>query len=334
VNMQGGLEGYDLIGDVHGCGATLVMLLERLGYQRRGGVYRHPRRKVIFLGDLIDRGPRIRLAVTLARRMVEAGEAYIVMGNHEINALSYFQRAPHVRGRQWLREHTPRHNRIIKETVAQYRDYPEEWEEALTWFMQIPLCLEIDGLRVVHACWDPALVAALRQRCPDARIDADFLAASAVPGTLEFRVLDRLTRGIHVPLPAGVEIRSGDGVTRRSFRAHFWARQPRTWGDVIFQPDNLPGDLEQRELTAKERSYLSYYGPEQPPLFIGHYWCEGVPALPAPNIACLDYSAVKFGRLVAYRWSGESRLDADRFVWVDVPREEQVQPHAWEADVD
>ncbi len=68
---------------------------------------------------------------------------------------------------------------------------------------------------------------------------------------------------------------------------------------MVFQPDSLPDDLESRELSDEERSRLSYYGPDQPPLFIGHYWCEGIPALPAPNIACLDYSAVKFGRLVA-----------------------------------
>ncbi len=44
------MEGYDLIGDIHGCGATLAALLEKLGYHQRKGVYRHPRRKVIFLG--------------------------------------------------------------------------------------------------------------------------------------------------------------------------------------------------------------------------------------------------------------------------------------------
>ncbi len=334
MRMQGSLEGYDLIGDVHGCGATLGSLLERLGYHQRGGVYRHPRRKVIFLGDLIDRGPRIRLAVSIARRMVEAGEALIVMGNHEANALAYCHRAPGQPGREWLREHTPRHNRIIKETLEQYRDHPQEWEEALAWFLEIPLCLELDGLRVVHACWDPPLVDALRREYPDARIDADFLAASVVPGSQASRILDRLTRGIHLPLPEGVVIQSGDGFTRRSFRAHFWAREPQTWGDVIFQPDNLPGDLEAHELTAEQRSRLCYYGPEQPPLFIGHYWCEGIPALPTSNIACLDYSAVKFGRLVAYRWSGEQRLDADHFVWERVPREEQARPRPWEIDFD
>jgi hypothetical protein len=328
------LEGYDLIGDVHGCGATLAALLERLGYHQRGGVYRHPRRKVIFLGDLIDRGPRIRLAVSIARRMVEEGEALIVMGNHEINALAYHHRAPAALGREWLREHTPRHNRIVRETLEQYRDHPQEWDETLAWFLDIPLFLECDGLRVVHACWDQARIDELRRSHPDGRIDLDFLAAAVCHGTREFEILDRLTRGSHITLPEGVQIHSGDGFTRRSFRTHFWARRPRTWGDVVFQPDNLPGELERRPLSAAESACLTHYGPEQPPLFIGHYWCEGIPALPAPNIACLDYSAVKFGRLVAYRWSGETRLDANRFVWVRVPREERARPAPWEIDVD
>jgi hypothetical protein len=334
VTKQARLEGYDLIGDVHGCGATLGALLEKLGYHQRGGVYRHPRRRVIFLGDLIDRGPRIRLAVTIARRMVEEGEALIVMGNHEANALAYCQPAPSGLGRDFLREHSPRHNRIIRETLTQYRDHPREWEEVLAWFLDIPLCLERDGLRVVHACWDQPLVDELRRACPDARIDEAFLVESVRPDSRAHRILDRLTRGPHVPLPDGIAIHSGDGFSRRSFRAHFWARDPVTWGDVVFQPDNLPGDLEWRELSAEERARLSHYGPDEPPLFIGHYWCEGIPALPAPNIACLDYSAVKFGRLVAYRWSGERRLDADHFVWIRVPREEEARPRPWEIDFD
>ncbi|KXS38398.1 MAG: hypothetical protein AWU55_1615 [Halomonadaceae bacterium T82-2] len=332
--MSGGIEGYDLIGDVHGCGATLGALLEKLGYHRQDGVYRHPRRKAVFLGDLIDRGPRIRLAVSIARNMVEAGEAHIVMGNHEFNALAYNRRCPDGTGCQWLREHTPRHNRIIRETLEQYRDHPDEWEDVLAWFMNIPLLLELDGMRVVHACWDAPLIERFLATYPNARIDEAFLDASADPDSFAFRVLERLTRGTHLRLPEGIEIQSGDGFTRRTFRAHFWARHPRTYGDVVFQPDNLPGDLESRPLSASERQRLTYYGPEQPPLFLGHYWCEGVPALPAPNIACLDYSAVKYGRLVAYRWDGEARLDADKFVWLRVPRDERSRPRPWEIDLD
>ncbi|MGO2133352.1 MAG: metallophosphoesterase [Halomonas sp.] len=329
---KAGLEGYDLIGDVHGCGASLVKLLEQMGYRQRDGVYRHPRRKVIFLGDLIDRGPRIRLAVNTARRMVEAGEAQIVMGNHEANVLAYCQRNPDSSQGDWLRSHTARHNRIVHETLEQYRDYPQEWEEALSWFMELPLFLEFDEFRVVHACWDQPLIDALRREYPEGRIDLAFLVQASQPATLEYRILDHLTRGTQLWLPDGITIHSGDGFKRRSFRTHFWAQDPQTWGDVMFQPDNLPGPLEQRLLTDDERRQLSHYAISERPLFIGHYWCEGIPALPTSNIACLDYSAVKFGRLVAYRWSGESSLNADHFSWVKVELEEQGGDTSWEFD--
>lgn len=319
-------QGYDLIGDVHGCGATLAALLEKMDYRPRGGVYRHPTRKAIFLGDLIDRGPRIRLAVQIARRMVEEGEAYIVMGNHEHHALAYTHPAPAGSDKRWLREHTPRHNRIIADTLHQYRDHTNEWEDTLAWFKTLPLYLEIDDFRVVHACWDAPLIAALKARTANGCIDDRFLVESTEPGSEAYRIIDRLTRGPSIALPEGVAIHSGDGFTRQSFRAHFWATNPRQWGDVVFQPDNLPGHLDSRALSEDERARLSHYGPEEPVLFIGHYWCEGIPALPTNNIACLDYSAVKYGRLVAYRHDGERRLDADRFVWVDVPREENRRP--------
>ena len=75
-------RGYDLIGDVHGCAHTLERLLEQLGYKRQRGVWQHPRRQALFLGDIIDRGPRIREALHLVHDMVEAGQALCIMGNH------------------------------------------------------------------------------------------------------------------------------------------------------------------------------------------------------------------------------------------------------------
>ena len=80
---------YDLIGDIHGHAEELVQLLEALGYRKTQGVYRHPERKVVFLGDFIDRGPQIRSVLELARPMVEEGAALAILGNHELNALAY-----------------------------------------------------------------------------------------------------------------------------------------------------------------------------------------------------------------------------------------------------
>jgi len=77
---------FDLIGDVHGCCDELEALLGKLGYAPDDEAgWRHPEgRKVVFLGDLVDRGPRVLDTVSLARRMVAAETALCVPGNHDV----------------------------------------------------------------------------------------------------------------------------------------------------------------------------------------------------------------------------------------------------------
>ena len=81
-------QGYDVIGDVHGHAAKLENLLRRMEYSDASGVWRHDSRTAIFVGDLIDRGPAQLATVAIARRMIEAGSAQAVMGNHEFNAIA------------------------------------------------------------------------------------------------------------------------------------------------------------------------------------------------------------------------------------------------------
>jgi protein phosphatase len=76
---------FDIIGDVHGCFDELERLLVELGYEQKDGFYAHPeRRKAVFVGDLVDRGPRIVDSVRLVKAMVEAGSALCVPGNHDM----------------------------------------------------------------------------------------------------------------------------------------------------------------------------------------------------------------------------------------------------------
>ncbi len=77
---------FDVIGDVHGCGDELDALLDALGYAPgQDGVRRHPDgRKAVFVGDLVDRGPRIVHVLRTVMAMVQAGCALAVPGNHDI----------------------------------------------------------------------------------------------------------------------------------------------------------------------------------------------------------------------------------------------------------
>lgn len=309
---------YDLIGDVHGCAHTLADLLDLLGYRRHGGIWRHARRQVIFLGDIIDRGPRIREALHLVHDMVEAGQAFCAMGNHEFNALGWHTPAPAESGKAFVRDHTPRYEMLLRQTFEQFERYDDEWKAFLGWFMELPLFMENERFRVVHACWDSRVIDQLRERLKDGRLDAEFLRDAAFADGFAAKSLDRLLRGTDMPLPAGLSLTSAEGFTRNFFRTKFWEENPQTYGDVVFQPDGLPERAARLPLSESQKSRLFLYGPDDPLLFVGHYWRSGMPAPIRANLACLDYSAVKYGKLVAYRLDQETRLDPAKFVWVDV----------------
>jgi protein phosphatase len=77
---------FDIIGDVHGCCDELQQLLAMLGYVvDETGTWRHAGgRRAVFVGDLVDRGPRIVDTLTTVKAMVAAGSALCVPGNHDI----------------------------------------------------------------------------------------------------------------------------------------------------------------------------------------------------------------------------------------------------------
>ncbi len=314
------VQGYDLIGDVHGCGNTLKKLLTKMGYEERDGCFRHATRKVIFVGDIVDRGPRIRDALHLVKNMVDAGEAEIVLGNHEYNAMCYCTRGRDAEDHLFLREHNARNHRLIRETLEEFEPYPKEWQMFLNWFHTIPLFIDKGQFRVVHACWDHHAIEHFKTLSADHCLSLEMLYESARDGTFLDKMVDRLTRGTSLKLPDGETIISKDGYVRNMFRTKFWNEEPKTYSDVIFQPDPLPDKLMDRVLSEQELDQLMYYDHTQVPVFVGHYWMDGDPAPIVSNVACLDYSAVKYGRLVAYRMDSEAELSPDKFVWVDVTR--------------
>ena len=75
----------DLVGDIHGEFAALQVLLERLGYNAEGI---HPAgRRLVFVGDLVDRGPQSVAVLRFVQPLLAAGLAQCLMGNHELNLL-------------------------------------------------------------------------------------------------------------------------------------------------------------------------------------------------------------------------------------------------------
>lgn len=308
---------YDLVGDIHGCADTLRALLKALGYTKRHGIYEHAHRQVIFLGDFVDRGPKQRETLEIVRPMIDQRTALSVMGNHEFNAVSFA--TPTRDGNGHLRARNKKHTGQHRAFLDEYADDPGAWHDAVEWFRTLPLWLDIDGLRVVHAAWCPDTVGRLASEHDlRALLSDDFLHKSNEKGTWQFDAIELILKGQEVELPQGVDYFDKDGNRRSAMRTRWWDDTVETYRDAYLGPpehrDAVPSD------PLPEKLPLAY-GPDEPPVFIGHYWQSGQPAPLAANVACLDYSVGKHGLLVAYRWDGEQELGADNFVAV-----ERVEP--------
>ncbi|MCB9453336.1 MAG: polynucleotide kinase-phosphatase [Anaerolineaceae bacterium] len=84
-NRKGEHGPFDIIGDIHGCYDELCRLLAQLGYQINGEMVIPPDgRKAVFLGDLVDRGPKTPQVLKLVMGMVAAGTALCIPGNHDV----------------------------------------------------------------------------------------------------------------------------------------------------------------------------------------------------------------------------------------------------------
>ncbi|RYD70232.1 MAG: hypothetical protein EOP84_27040 [Verrucomicrobiaceae bacterium] len=142
-------KAYDFVGDVHGCASQLEILLHTLGYERRDGVFRHPQRRAVFLGDFIDRGPEQRKTLETVRPMIERGDALAVMGNHEFNAICYATPL----GDSFLRPHTEGNARQHAAFLEEFPFGSDSYEDAIAWFRTLPLYTDSGAFGVVHACW-------------------------------------------------------------------------------------------------------------------------------------------------------------------------------------
>ena len=120
---------FDIIGDVHGCFDELVELLKELGYeistQPDGETVVEPPqgRKAIFVGDFVDRGPKVAEVLHLIMGMQKTGAALCVPGNHDVKLVRAFQG----------RNVNPTHG--LAESLSQLEEESAEFKTQITEFL-------------------------------------------------------------------------------------------------------------------------------------------------------------------------------------------------------
>ena len=308
--------GYDIIGDVHGHADKLEGLLRKMDYELIDGTWQHPERKAIFVGDLIDRGPRQLDSVMIAKRMVEAGHAYIVMGNHEFNAIAYATPHPNKPG-DFLRTHwgkLGRKNRKQhKAFLTAVGKYSVRHKELITWFKTIPLWLDLGELRIIHACWNLKAIEGLKSKLgPNNTVTDELMVTMSTKGHQDYHDLEILIKGPEIEMPDGFKYKDKDEIVRSSARYAWWDPEASTFDVAARIPDNCKAvdgtPFPQLPAVPIPSGNPEPYG-DTIPLFFGHYWCTDEDEIISDHAMCVDYSAGKGGPLKAYRWNGESKLD-------------------------
>lgn len=301
----------DLIGDIHGHADKLEALLIKLGYKKDKGIYSHTERKVVFVGDYIDRGPKIRETLEIVKSMVDSGNAIALMGNHEYNALCFhYQETEGGHLRKHLIKNIIQHYK----TLNQFQNKQKEYEDYLDWFKTLPLYYETETFKAVHACWDKNNIAFLRKTLKNDRLTDELIYQSVRIGTKLNKTIDQTLKGKEIKMPDGLDFIDKDGTQRTEIRIKWWEDPTlMTYKSISVEPiEHLP---EEPIEISKSKSF-DYYEDKVKPVFFGHYWLRGQPSLYKNNICCLDYSVAKDGQLVAYRHNGEKILDDKNFIYV------------------
>ncbi|ARU06897.1 metallophosphoesterase [Comamonas serinivorans] len=145
----------DVVGDIHGEWDAFQQLMQHLGYDAQG---RHPQgRKLIFVGDLCDRGPDSPAVIERVADWVAAGRAWVTIGNHEINLLANDAKD----GSAWFFDARIASDRDRYEPYARATDAGQR-QAIRDFFASLPVALERDDLRVVHAAWSEPQIQAVR----------------------------------------------------------------------------------------------------------------------------------------------------------------------------
>ncbi len=292
---------YDIIGDIHGKAQELRQLLTSLGYEDTQGYFRHQHRKAIFVGDFINKGPETQEVLSLVKAMTDYRAALAVVGNHELYLVGYFNKN---KCGNYIREHSAANTTQHEQTFASFEDNETLLMEYIEWIRTLPLYLELDGCRVIHACWHKRSIAYLQRHYPENCLSDRLLSHLVEHGSSEWDALREILIGnkLHLPEVAGGE----------AFKAKWWALPSNRYTLLATRPDKAKGN----PIVAISANADEYRYPKNAsPLFFGHYNLPGLPYLTGSNYGCLDFSLPGRSFITAYRWQGEQQLSEEHIVF-------------------
>ncbi len=305
------MSGYDIIGDIHGYASLLKKLLSEMGYKRIDGIWRHPSRTAIFVGDFINRGPEIRETLLMVRAMVESGGALAILGNHEYSSILY-----HIKDDNgtFMTRHIAGNRIQIQKTLTVFENLAEEWIDHLRWMRTLPFFLDLGEIRIAHAYWNDGEIEKLKNYLPEGRLKKKFIRQLHEKRPDIATIVHKLLKGLEFKTPKDLIIKCSKGLSRKVFTLDWWSNPAgKTFRQLHFGSKFILPDY---QVPLELAPSYEPYTPDQPIVFFGHYCLQNGAAIVQQNICCVDSCVDTTGKLTAYRWSGEQQLIAENFVVV------------------
>ena len=292
---------YDIFGDVHGQHLRLLRVLKKLGYTKSGGTFSKKGHKAIFLGDIVDRGRESAKVIALVKGMVEAGNAEMIMGNHEYNLWGYLNK--NSKG-EYYRPHSPKNELQVINTIRSYSGNMALLNEHIKWIETLPLYINKKRFRAIHACWDKEAIEVFKIG-GGRRFNEDVLRQCYESKNGIKKAVKILISGTEIKLPPKYSFKDPEGTARTNIRNRWWeGPEGHTYRSYAVKTDTrIPKIPIKIKSKLKDRSYSK----SAKPLFFGHYSMRGQPELLGSNLCCLDW-VNKRNRIVVYRLGSESEL--------------------------
>ena len=273
------MNGYDIIGDVHGYASLLKALFKQLNYSATGNSYFHPLgRKIVFVGDLINRGPDSIKVLNLIRKMHSQKQAFCVLGNHEF--------------------------RLIQNFVKNPSSIDPSLVEFIPWIRSLPLFLEFPKFRVVHAAWHFSSIKKLKSQSVE---DDNFILSTMLPDSVFKRPVQIILQGIHITLPQDWSYSDRFGITREKARMRWWEKDRNCINGSNF----FPKSEKYSNSFFKNNCELGieYYSKSEKPVFVGHYCLPPNEPKINDNVICVDGCVSCDKVLWAYRYNNDRVID-------------------------
>lgn len=300
------MQSIDFIGDIHGHADALRRLLERLGYRRHHGGYRHSDigRTVVYVGDFIDRGPEPLETIEIVRAMRDSGDAEALMGNHEFNALGFGTlRADGKPYRSHGSGAMDQHAAFLKEAPIGSRSH----DDVMRFFASLSIVYLGKRVRGVHAAWIDEAVATVRPyMTAHHSLRRTYLAEALSEGTAIHEALKPLLKGPEIKVSKEMAWIDAHGSRRTKNRVKWWNSAPQRLSDAIVIEGNQAVD---EQLLATVPTFPQT---DPRPVIFGHYCIPSAPTVLSPAATCVDFGVDKGGYLTAYTFNGESAFDPSK----------------------